>query len=93
MSSHGIVDRSSLLFAGGLLLLRALDARHVGQASLGTFGFAVPSVSHAAWSFCDGWPKRMLELLLLRSLARDRVHYPCVWMDRGEGARGLSLDH
>ena len=35
----------------------------------------------------------MLELLLLRSLARDRVHYLCVWMDRGEGARGLSLDH
>jgi hypothetical protein len=51
MSSHGIVDRSSLLFAGGLLLLRALDARHVGQASLGTFGFAVPSISSAAWRF------------------------------------------
>jgi len=51
MSSHGIVDRSSLLFAGGLLLLRAFDARHVGQASLGTFGFVVPSISNAAWRF------------------------------------------
>ena len=35
----------------------------------------------------------ILELWLLRSLAWDRVHYPCVWMDRGEGARGSSLDH
>jgi hypothetical protein len=54
MSSHGIVDLTSLLFAGGLLLLRAFDARHVGQASLGTFDFADPSIFNAAWRFCDG---------------------------------------
>ena len=60
MSSHGIVDRSSLLFAGGLLLLRAFDARHVGQASLGTFCFAMPMISNAAWRFCDGWPKAVV---------------------------------
>ena len=40
-----------------------------------------------------GSPLLMLELLLLRRLAWDRVRYPFVWMDREEGSIGSSLDH
>ena len=40
-----------------------------------------------------GSPLLMLELLLLRRLAWDRVRYPSVWMDREEGVIGSSLDH
>ena len=51
MSSHGTVDLSSLVLAGGRLLFRALEARHVGHASFGTWGFVSPSTSQGAWRF------------------------------------------
>jgi hypothetical protein len=62
------VDLSSLLLAGGLLLLRAFDARHVGQASLGTFGFTnvASAILLAVVGARLGSPLLMLELLLLR---------------------------
>jgi hypothetical protein len=51
MSSHGTVDLSSLVLAGGRLLFRALVAKHVGHASFGTFGFVRPSTSNADCRF------------------------------------------
>ena len=99
ISSHGIVDLSSLLFAVGLLLLRAFDARHVGQVSfgfgdrrmlLGAFVTDGPSggVASAILLAVVGARRGslwMLELLLLQTWhGIESVIILCGWIERKE---------